>query len=338
MKYRTLGRTGAEISEIIFACGETPGLMSTDNLELMSQVVRRTLDCGVNWFDTAARAANGKAEANLGAILKEFGAKPRIATKIHIDPANTKDIPGQVERALSDSLKRLQVESIDLYQLGNWIEGVSTEHALKTEDVLGRVGAIASIEKMRDQGLAKWIGITALGDTGLCRRLIESGRIDTAQVFFNMINPTAAHLVPRSTMGTTARKASRGQDFTGVLETCRKHNVGVIGIRTLAAGAIVGYMTDYASRIVTKDTDVDDVARKAVEVRKVLADRAGNYAQAAVRFALSFPGIAAVDYTANTIDHLEEGVVAVDMGPLDAGLLAELDRLYQSDFGTKQVS
>jgi L-galactose dehydrogenase/L-glyceraldehyde 3-phosphate reductase len=338
MKYRKLGRTGADISEIIFACGETPGLMSGDDRKTMLRVVKGALDAGITWFDTAARAADGKAEANLGAILKELGAKPRIATKIHIDPANTKDIPGQVERALTASLKRLQVDKVDLYQLGNWIEGEASVHALKTADVLGPFGAIASIEKMRDQGLATWIGITALGDTGLCRRLIESGRIDTAQVFFNMINPTAAHAVPRRTLDATVRKASRGQDFTGVIETCREKDVGVIAIRTLAAGAIVGYMTDYASRIVTKDTDVDDVTRKAVEVRKVLADRAGNYAQAAVRFALSFPGISAIDYTANTIEHLDEGVGAVDMGPLESGLIDELDRLYQSDFGAKQLS
>jgi D-threo-aldose 1-dehydrogenase len=338
MKYRKLGRTGADISEIIFACGETPGLMSGDDRALMTRLVKGALDGGINWFDTAARAANGKAEANLGSILKELGAKPRIATKIHLDPNNMKDIPGQVERALTESLKRLQVDQIDLYQLGNWIEGTSTEHALKTGDVLGPFGAIASIEKMRDQKLAKWIGITALGDTGLCRRLIESGRIDTAQVFFNMINPTAAHAVPRRTLDATARKASRGQDFTGVLETCREMNVGVIGIRTLAAGAIVGYMTDYASRIVTKDTDVEDVTRKAIEVRKVLADRAGNYAQAAVRFALSFPGLSAVDYTANLMEHLQEGLEAVEMGPLDDGILRDLDHLYQSDFGAKQAS
>ena len=337
MKYRKLGRTGADISEIIFACGETPGLMSGDDLDKMRPVIKQALDSGINWFDTAARTADGKAEANLGRILGELGARPMIATKLHIDPANTKDIPGQVERALTDSLKRLQVERIDLYQLGNWIEGTSTEHALKTEDVLGRVGAISSIEKMRDQKLTKWIGITALGDTGLCRRLIESGRIDTAQVFFNMINPTAAHPVPRRTLDATRRQPSRGQDFTGVIETCIAKDVGVIAIRTLAAGALVGYMTDYASRIVTKDTDVDDVARKAIEARKVIGHRAGNYAQAAVRFVLSFPGISAIDYIANTLDHLEEGVQAVDMGPLEKTLLDELHALYQTDFGAKQV-
>ena len=99
------------------------------------------------------------------------------------------------------------------------------------------------------------------------RRLIESGRVDTAQVFFNMINPSAALPVPRRTLMQTQKAPTRGQDFTGLLESCIEKNVGVITIRTLAAGAIVGYMTDYASRIVTKDTDVDDVTRKAIEVQ-----------------------------------------------------------------------
>jgi D-threo-aldose 1-dehydrogenase len=337
MKYRTLGRTGAQVSELIFACGETPGMMSGDDMETMTKIVDSAIKSGINWFDTAARAANGKAETNLGEILKDLGHKPMISTKVHLDPANTKDIPGQIEKALHDSLERLQVDKIELYQLGNWIEGTSTDLALKTEDVLGRVGAISSIEKMRDQGLAKWIGITALGDNGLCRRLIESGRVDTAQVFFNMINPSAAHPVPRRTLLQTQKAPTRGQDFTGLLESCIEKNVGVITIRTLAAGAIVGYMTDYASRIVTKDTDVDDVTRKAIEIRKLLGERAGNYAQAAVRFALSFPGIHTIDYTANLMPHLEEGLDAVEMGPLDPAILAELDHLYKSDFGAKQA-
>ena len=337
MKYRTLGRTGAEVSEIIFACGETPGLMCGDDLELMTTLVDRAIKSGINWFDTAARAANGKAETNLGKILKSLGHKPMISTKVHINPSDTKDIPGQIEKALRDSLERLQIDKVECYQLGNWIEGHSTEHALKTEDILGRVGAIASIEKMRDQGLAKWIGITALGDNGLCKRLIESGRIDTAQIFFNMINPSAAHPVPRRSLLATQKAPTRGQEFTGLLETCIEKNVGVITIRTLAGGAIVGDMKDYSARIVTKDTDVEDVERKAVRVRELIGTRAGNYAQAAVRFALSFPGIHTIDYTANMIPHLDEGVDAVNMGPLDPALLSELDHLYKSDFGLKEA-
>ncbi len=335
MRYRKLGRTGADVSEIIFACGETLGLMSSDDDETQHRVVKSALDAGINCFDTAARAADGKAEENLGRILKDLKRQPLICTKVHIDPANTKDLPGQIERALHASLKRLQVDRIDLYQLGNWIEGNSNEHALRTGDILGPTGAISSIEKMRDQRLAKWVGITALGDTGLCRRLIESGRIDTAQVFLNAINPTAAHHVARRTLDATRRQPSRGQDLTGLIDTCVEKNVGVIAIRTLAAGAMVGYMTDYASRIVTKDTDVDDTARKAMKVRELVADRFGNFAQAAVRFALSFPGVSCIDYTANTMPHLTEGVEAVDMGPLPETALEELQALFQSDFGAK---
>ena len=57
MKYRTLGRTGAQVSELIFACGETPGMMSGDDIETMTKIVDRAIKAGINWFDTAARAA-----------------------------------------------------------------------------------------------------------------------------------------------------------------------------------------------------------------------------------------------------------------------------------------
>jgi L-galactose dehydrogenase/L-glyceraldehyde 3-phosphate reductase len=199
--------------------------------------------------------------------------------------------------------------------------------------VLGRDGAIAGMERLRDQGLLKWIDATALGDTSLSRRLIESRRVDTALVYINMINPTAAHSDPHRTLDAAMPKASRGQDFTGILDGCTENDVGVIAIRILAAGAIIGEFKHYKDRIVTRDTDVDDVAFKAGAIRDLLGQEQGTLAQAAIRFVLAHPEIACVNFGARTLDEFEDGVAAIEREPMSDSVMADLDALYHSDFG-----
>src|SRR5206468_2491606 len=72
-------------------------------------------------------------------------------------------------------------------------------------------------------------GITALGETPAILEVLRSGRFETAQVYHNMLNPSAARPVP---------PAWGGQDFGGVIEACRERDVGVMAIRVLAAGAL----------------------------------------------------------------------------------------------------
>ena len=333
MKYRKLGRTGVEVSELVFFCAETAGLMTGGNYETARDTVKRALDAGINWFDTSPSQTDGEGEQILGRILKEFDAHPYISAKVEINPGSSETIPDQIERALEQTLKRLQIDRLDLYQLHNWIDGASGDRALSTGSVLGPHGAIAGLETLRDQGMLKWIGATALGDTGLSRRLIESRRVDTALVYINMINPTAAHSDPERTLDASLPKASRGQDFSGVLDCCTENDVGVIAIRILAAGAIIGELKHYKDRIVTKDTNVDDVAFKASAIREMLGDSQGSLAQAAIRFVLAHPAIATINFGARNLDEFEEGLAAVAMGPLPEAVMAELDALFHSNFG-----
>ena len=333
MKYRKLGRTGVDISELVFSCAETAGMMTAGNYDNARDAVKRALDAGINWFDTSPSVTGGEGEEILGRILKELDAHPYISAKVEINPGAAEDITGQVEHALEQTLKRLQIDQIDLFQLHNWIDGATGDRALNVESVLGREGAIAAMESLREQGMLKWIGATALGDTGLSRRLIESRRVDTALVYINMINPSAAHRDPLRTLDAAMPKASRGQDFTGVLDCCAENDVGVIAIRILAAGAIIGETRHYKDRIVTKDTNVEDVAFKAGAIRELLGDSQGSLAQAAIRFVLAHPAIASINFGARNLDEFEDGLAAVEMGPLPEGVMAELDALFHSNFG-----
>ncbi len=332
MKYRQLGRTGVSVSELIFGCGSQGGIMINAEPAEMEAAAHRAITSGVNWFDTAPQYGDGVSETNLGRILKDLDEKPFVSTKVRLSSDNTDDIFGHIERALHESLERLQVDKIDLYQLHNGVTMAGDEKSLSTMDVLGREGAFDAMEKLRNQGLFKFIGMTALGDTGLCRRMIESGRIDVAQVYFNVVNPTASHPVPRDSFGQSVKKPSSGQDFTGLLEACDEWNVGVIAIRTLAAGALADPNWPGTKSILTTDTTWEEDKRKAAAVMELCGDAYGTPAQTATKFALSFPAVSCVDFAVGNMAELEDTLAIGDNSQLPEDALDKLNALYNSDF------
>jgi L-galactose dehydrogenase/L-glyceraldehyde 3-phosphate reductase len=71
-------------------------------------------------------------------------------------------------------------------------DGSSARIALTPAQVLGRGGVADTFDRLRQQGLVRAVGLTVAGDSNACRKVIESGRFDTAQVYYNAINPSAA--------------------------------------------------------------------------------------------------------------------------------------------------
>jgi len=326
MRFRTLGRTGIEVSEFVFGCGKVGGIMIDADPDVMRVAVERSLAAGINWFDTAALYGNGQSETNLGAILAELGASPYVSTKFGIDTSNTRDIAGQIEILLHDSLQRLGMERVDLFQLHNTIETASDGRALCIDEITRTGGVLDTLERLRGEGLFDWIGITALGDSDLCRDLIASGRIDTAQVYYNLLNPSAAH-----GLGTAA-PASSGQCFDGLLDACASAEVGVFAIRVLAAGVLATDKRHGRESMITKDTALAEEERKAKAVFNVFGDRHGTRAQTALRFGLSHPVVSCVDFAVAELAQLEEGLAAIDLGALPVDALSQVDALYTRDY------
>ncbi len=325
MKTRPLGRTGLEVSEIIFGCGNVGGLLIRADADTMREAVRRALDLGINWFDTAALYGDGQSEQNLGRLLKGVGGSPHVSTKVRLVPEDLTDIPAAIERNTRQCLVRLQRETVDLLQFHNHVAQMGDERAVLVERVLGPGGVADALDAMREKGLTRFIGFTALGETEGCRQVVESGRFDTAQVYYNVINPTAAH----SHLGITT-----GQEFSGLIESCRAKGVGIIVIRSLAAGIIATDERLDNPWILTRNTEADEETRKAHAVFDLLGDAFGTRAQTAMRFVLSNPDIACIDIGPSEIAHVEEAVQATTLGLLPAEALAKLERLYDSNFTT----
>ena len=189
------------------------------------------------------------------------------------------DIDGAIERSLEASLKRLRLLKLELFQLHNHsATGVGDRQAVTAEQVLGRGGVADTFDRLKAQGLIHASGMTVAGDTKACLEVINSGRFDAAQVYYNAINPSAAW--------SRVPPAWKGQDFCGVLAACFRQNMGVLNIRVWAGGALAS--SDRPEQALHDDlgTDLDNEVRCAAAVRKVLGDEYGTPAQAALRFVL----------------------------------------------------
>ena len=234
--------------------------------------MRRALDGGINWFDTAAQYGQGKSEESLGWLLAEIDQKPHVSTKVRIDPASTGDIRGQIEAGVQASLERLKRDSVHLLQFHNSIEPEAGERAVGERDVLRAGGAANALEAMRDQGLTRFIGMTVLGDAGSCRRVFAAGII--------------------------ALGVAHGREA-----------------------------------ILTKNTERDDELRMTRAAFAALGTDYGTQAKTAIRFALANPHIASVNVGFGELDHIDEDLAVIGMGPLPEEAIDRLGGLYGTDFG-----
>ncbi len=323
MKYRPFGRTGVEVSEIVFGGGYVGGILLHPDDDTKRAAIRRALDRGVNWIDTAPSYGDGKSEEALGWLLAEVDESPYLSTKVAIDPDRLADIPGQIEESLHASLRRLSRDSVDLLQLHNAIEPENAERAITVDNVLRDHGVADGLDAMREQGLTRFTGITALGSAACCRQVIESGRFDSAQVYYNLINPSA---------GQPVADGWSGHDFGAIIAACRGSDVAVMNIRVLAAGVLATDQRTGREIPVATGSDVAAEERRTKAVFGAVGSEYGTRAQTAIRFSLANPDIACVIVGLAELGHLDEALDAVDSGPLPEEALARLARLYAADF------
>jgi D-threo-aldose 1-dehydrogenase len=324
MKHRTFGRSGIKVSEIIFGAGSVGGILIHKDDATKREAIRCAIAGGINWIDTAAQYGNGKSEEALGWLLPEAGATPYLSTKFNLDVENLKDIPGQIEGRLMASLARLKRSSVDLLQLHNRIGTTPGGRVMTVEHILGRNGVADGLERLREKGLIRHMGITGLGEAACVCDVIRSGRFDSAQVYYNVLNPSAARRMPM---------VWTGQNLGGIIEACRANNVAAMAIRIFAAGIIATDERTGRESIITADTSAAEEERKTKAVFEAIGPDQGTRGQIALRFVLSNPDISCAVIGSSELHHIDEALRAAEMGPLPAQTLARLDLLYESDFG-----
>jgi aryl-alcohol dehydrogenase-like predicted oxidoreductase len=311
MDYRTLGRTGLKVSALAFGCGDVGGLMVRGVPADRERAIARAVELGINYLDTAPSYGSGESERNLGVVLRALRPQVIVGSKCRLP--DTTDIAGVLTRSIENSLKLLGRERLDLFHLHNPIGRVTAERRLGVGEVLDAV--VPAARRLKEQGKIRFFGVTALGETGALHRALASGAIDTAQVCFNLLNPTAAHAVP---MGYPA------QDFDRLLDLAREKSVGTICIRVLAAGALSGEVARHPVAIPAVDPIASgpdyatDAGRAKAFEPLVKEGYASSLVEAAFRFALGTESLSTVLIGCSDLGQLEFAAAAAAKGPLPA--------------------
>jgi L-galactose dehydrogenase/L-glyceraldehyde 3-phosphate reductase len=319
MRYRAFGRSGLQVSELVFGGGFVGGILIHADDDTKLEALRRGLDGGMNWIDTAPSYGDGQSEEALGWLLKEVDARPYLSTKVRLDLDRLDDLPGQIEASLEQSLRRLDRDEIDLFQLHNPIGPETIGATIGVRQVLGAYGVAATFERLREQGLFNLIGITALGVPGSLCEVIASGRFDSAQVYYNLLDPSAGQNVPA---------AWSEPDFAGVLAACRDHRVAAMNIRVLAAGVIATDLRHGREMPIVQGFDMTAEEARVRAVFARLGERYGTRAQTAIRFALANPDLSCVIVGFAEVGHIEEALAGAELGPLPKEALAALREVY----------
>ncbi len=329
MEMRPFGRTGMQLSVLGFGCGAVGGLMVRGDPADQERAIARAIDAGVNYFDTAWQYGEGESEKNLGRILHKLKpANAVVGTKVRLSPADFGRIGAAIAQSLEASLVRLRLERVDIFHLHNAITATGGGTAYSIDQVLGE--AVPAMERLRRDGKLRFVGLTAIGDTSALQRVIDSGAFASAQVVYNMLNPSAATALPAN---------FPAQDYGRLLEHTQAAGAGAIAIRVLAGGALSGSAERHPiaspppepiGSALSFDADVARARRLGPLVAEGFA---GSLTEAATRFSLSHPAVGTILIGMATLQQFEDALAAVEKGPLPAAALDRLTALRQAFAG-----
>ncbi len=311
------------VSTLAFGCGDVGGLMVRGTPAERERGVARAIELGINYLDTAPAYGSGESEKNLGQVLRALKPAAIVGTKWRLGAADLADVPGAVARSVEQSLGRLGLERVDLLHLHNLIGRMGDERPLGVARVLEAV--VPAVRRLQEQGKVRFFGVTASGETGALHRVLASGAVDTAQVVFNLLNPTGAYEVPA---GFPA------QDYDRLLLLAREQGVGTIGIRAVAGGALSGQVERHPTAIpsvapIASGPDYATDAARARALQPLVAQgHAGSLIEAALRFAITGDAMSTVLIGCSDLAQLDFAAAAVNKGPLSPAALATLSTIW----------
>lgn len=206
MPKRFLGKTGYQVG--IFSLGGQATLEKPGTEKESVKIINRAIDLGVNYIDTAAAYGQGISETYIGKVMKERRNEVFLATKTH-----DRSYDGSM-RLLEKSLKQLQTDRIDLWQLHN----VRTEEDLKK--IFASDGAIKALEEARKNGVVRFLGITGHYDPWILKKGIDEYNFDCILMALN------------------AADRHNKSFIDNLLPFAVQKNLGIIGMKIPARGRI----------------------------------------------------------------------------------------------------
>jgi aryl-alcohol dehydrogenase-like predicted oxidoreductase len=307
MQYRALGKTNIEISALSFGAGPVSSLMVGDDGDRQRAVVRRAVELGINWFDTAATYGAGQSERNLGRVFDELGiaAQVHVATKVRLMPDDLGDIRGAVRRSFEGSLERLQLQRVTLLQLHNSVTRQRGDEptSVTPRDVLGSGGITEALEQLRAEGLIGHLGLTGIGDPTALKEVVRSGQFATIQVPYHLLNPSAGRSMPAGFAET---------NYGNIIAACSENQMGVLAIRVLAGGALANHPPGphtLKTPFFPLELYQRDLRRASCLQTTLGADR--QLPREAIRFALSHPSVSSALIGFAEPEQIDEAVASL---------------------------
>ena len=321
MEYAQLGRTGLTVSRAGFGGGGIGQVWGpTDEQEAIASV-HRALELGITFFDVAPGYGDGKAEEALGKALEGRSEPVVVATKVRLLADEMDDVAGAVQRSVDISLRRLRRDSVDVLHVHNRFTERRGEvpNSLSADDVLGPV--LDAYRAVQRAGKTRFIGLSAMDHhLPTMRRILEANEYDTVLAYYNLLNRTAMELPPSG-----VELFDNGQ----IIPLARSLDMGVIGIRSHAAGAL----TDGLDRPPRPgDALMQKDLASAQKLGFLLDGPIRTLSQAAMVFCLMNPDIHSTVPGVKNRAEAEETATCVDLPPIPPEHLARLQQLYENDF------
>jgi aryl-alcohol dehydrogenase-like predicted oxidoreductase len=322
MQRRRFGRTGLELSVLGYGAGAVGGLMTKGDPADQERALARAMDLGINYIDTASIYGNGESEKTLGRIFK---GKKRddviLGTKFRLKAADRARISDFVAQSMDESLKRLGLDHVDLFQLHNPLAAKDADDRMDVDIALNEV--IPALHKLQKAGKTRFIGFSGVGEPAAILKAVDSKAFDSVQVVYNALNPSAGGPMP---------KGAPGLDYGRLLDRAKAADMGTIVIRALAGGALAGTEERHplAMQVVppigSAPDFAGDVARARALEPMVREGVAGSLTELAQRFVIAHPNVSTMLVGYSTLDQLEQAAAAVEKGPLPA---AAVDRIFK---------
>ncbi|WP_135854127.1 aldo/keto reductase [Halorussus salinus] len=316
MEYTTLGDTGMEVSRICLGCmsfGSSDWRPWVLDPEEGREIIDRAIDLGINFFDTANMYSNGESERVLGDALDGRRDESVVATKCYFqmddDDPNSGGLSRKaIEQELENSLDRLGMDTIDLYQIHRWDDDTPIEQTLRALDDAVRRGQV------------RHIGASSMWTHQFADALHTSDslgleRFQTMQNHYNL---------------------AYREEEREMLPLCEKENVGVMPWSPLARG----YLTrphdeiDATTRGETEEHMYDHPYREGggkevnERVQELAAEKGVTMAQISLSWLLHKDWVDAPIVGTTSVEHLEDAVEALDID-LSASDLAYLEEPYE---------
>ncbi|MGW4383392.1 aldo/keto reductase [Kitasatospora sp. NPDC004531] len=304
MRYRQLGRSGVEVSEVGFGAwgiGASGWIGAREDESLAA--LHRAIDLGVNFIDTAR--GYGESERLVGRVVREraaAGQQVRVATKVPplnrqwparpgVDPAQT--FPGaHIRESVQTSLRAGGLERFDLVQFHVW-----------HDEWLGRGDWLETVTALKEEGLIGLFGVSINDhEPHTAVELVRSGAVDAVQVIYNVFDQSP---------------------LDELFPACREHGVGVIVRVALDEGGLTGRLTadtvfpdgDFRQRYFRGER-LAEVERRAAAIAADLGIGTDGLAEAALRFVLSESAVSTVIPGMRSVRNVERNAAVGDGVPL----------------------